>query len=89
MVSNGPNTTLVPRELRANVWWTPDERQSVEALSEQGPNERFFTLCRISALAPEWYPSGFISFHIPTGTTSFKRPTVWDGMMSPLVGAAR
>ncbi|TNE92593.1 MAG: hypothetical protein EP330_01215 [Deltaproteobacteria bacterium] len=83
-VQAGPNTTLVPGNLRSNVWWTPDERASVENLTERGPNEQFFELCRINALAPEWYPSGFISFHIPTNTTSFKRPTVWDGMMSPL-----
>lgn len=49
------------------------ERASVENLTERGPNEQFFELCRINALAPEWYPSGFISFHIPTSTTQAQR----------------
>ncbi len=81
---NSVDKSLVPGELRDNVWWTPDMSAAASSLSSKGPNEAFFELCKIYALAPEWYPAGFVNFSIPTGTTEFMRPTVFDGMMSPL-----
>lgn len=71
-------------EFRTGAWWTPDKR-CVRPSSAPGKElDNFKDLCEINALAPEWYPEGFLSLTVDTSATKFVRPTVWDGMLSPL-----
>ena len=71
---------------RGSKWWSPDNRIAFEKSSARGPesNAAFETICKVLALAPEWYTQGMVMVAINTGVTTFVRPTVWDGMMSPL-----
>ncbi len=66
-------------------WWSPDDRYVKPAATDgiQG-NKDFQDFCEVGALAPEWYPAGFVNCHMDTSKLSLVRPTVFDGMMSPL-----
>ncbi len=76
--------SILSGSFRVGAWWTPDKR-CVKASSKGGKALKDFQdLCEINALAPEWYAEGFANLTIDSSKAKFVRPTVWDGMLSPL-----
>jgi hypothetical protein len=65
-------------------WWSPDGRYLDVIDKTISGNDAFKQICKVGALAPEWYPEGLVQLHLDPGTTEFRRPTTFDGLMSPL-----
>lgn len=74
----------VPCTYEKTGWWSPDGRY-LDVLDDGiSGSDAFKQICKVGALAPDWYPAGLVQLHIDPGTREFRRPTAFDGLMSPL-----
>jgi hypothetical protein len=76
--------SILSGDFRVGAWWTPDKRCVKASSKGSKALKDFQDLCEINALAPEWYAEGFANMTIDASKAKFVRPTVWDGMLSPL-----